>query len=179
MISLFALVATVVSFWLPVWLPFWILYHLIFKCHISVSYSFLKLLCDSKYMLMLEIIYFNQQNKLKFLTFDISTWPNTLEGNNIIGYFLRLTACNTLQETLHKHNKTNKDQSDLHDVAEGTTNGLNLSESMKHSERRIPNSQKSLLKNWPLVSAIIVYCVFQLHDIAYLEVFLPFLLNLC
>ncbi|XP_060177189.1 protein ZINC INDUCED FACILITATOR 1-like [Lycium barbarum] len=76
-----------------------------------------------------------------------------------------------LPETLHKHNKTNKDQHDLHDVAEGPTNGLSLSESMKHSERRIPNSQKSLLKNWPLVSAIIVYCVFQLHDMAYLEIF--------
>lgn len=76
-----------------------------------------------------------------------------------------------LPETLHKHNKRNKGQSDLHDVAAGTTNCLNLSESMTHSERSIPNSQRSLLKNWPLVSAIIVYCVFQLHDIAYLEIF--------
>ncbi|PHT27173.1 Protein ZINC INDUCED FACILITATOR-LIKE 1 [Capsicum baccatum] len=75
------------------------------------------------------------------------------------------------QETLHKHKKGNKDQSDPHDVAEGTTNGLHLSESMTHSESKIPNSQKSLLKNWPLVSAIIVYCVFQLHDMAYLEIF--------
>ncbi|PHT48641.1 putative peptide/nitrate transporter [Capsicum baccatum] len=46
-----------------------------------------------------------------------------------------------------------------------------LRESMTHSESKIPNSQKSLLKNWPLVSAIIVYCVFQLHDMAYLEIF--------
>ncbi|PHT48635.1 Protein ZINC INDUCED FACILITATOR 1 [Capsicum baccatum] len=76
-----------------------------------------------------------------------------------------------LPETLHKHKKGNKDQSDPHDVAEGTTNGLHLSESMTHSESKIPNSQKSLLKNWPLVSAIIVYCVFQLHDMAYLEIF--------
>ncbi|PHT71280.1 Protein ZINC INDUCED FACILITATOR 1, partial [Capsicum annuum] len=75
------------------------------------------------------------------------------------------------QETLHKHKKGNKDQSDPHDVAEGTTNGLHLSESMTHSESKIPNSQKSLLKNWPLVSAIIVYCVFQLHDMTYLEIF--------
>ncbi|PHT27554.1 hypothetical protein CQW23_32840 [Capsicum baccatum] len=74
-----------------------------------------------------------------------------------------------LPETLHKHKKGNKDQSDPHDVAEGTTNGLHLSESMTHSESKIPNSQKNLLKNWPLVSAIIVYCVFQLHDMAYLE----------
>ncbi|PHT25441.1 Protein ZINC INDUCED FACILITATOR-LIKE 1 [Capsicum baccatum] len=84
---------------------------------------------------------------------------------------MRLTTCNTLKETLHKHKKGNKDQSDPHDVAEGTTNGLHLSESMTHSESKIPNSQKSLLKNWPLVSAIIVYCVFQLHDMAYLEIF--------
>ncbi|KAM3339758.1 hypothetical protein P3S68_029627 [Capsicum galapagoense] len=75
-----------------------------------------------------------------------------------------------LPETLDKHKKGNKDQSDPHDFAEGTTNGLYLSESMTHSESKIPNSQKSLLKNWPLVSAIIVYCVFQLHDMAYLEI---------
>lgn len=91
---------------------------------------------------------------------------------------MRLTTCNTLQETLHKHKKGNKDQSDPHDVAEGTTNGLHLSESMTHSESKIPNSQKSLLKNWPLVSAIIVYCVFQLHDMTYLEVFLLFLVKI-
>uniref|UniRef100_A0A7N0VE42 Uncharacterized protein n=1 Tax=Kalanchoe fedtschenkoi TaxID=63787 RepID=A0A7N0VE42_KALFE len=29
----------------------------------------------------------------------------------------------------------------------------------------------SLWKNWPLMSAIIVYCVFQLHDTAYSEIF--------
>ncbi|PHT27559.1 hypothetical protein CQW23_32845 [Capsicum baccatum] len=79
--------------------------------------------------------------------------------------------CYYSRETLHKHNKGNKDQSDPRDVAEGTTNDLHLSESMAHSESKIPNSQKSLLKNWPLVSAIIIYCVFQLHDMAYLEIF--------
>lgn len=29
---------------------------------------------------------------------------------------------------------------------------------------------KSLIKNWPLMSAIIVYCVFSLQDMAYSEV---------
>lgn len=33
-----------------------------------------------------------------------------------------------------------------------------------------PNSKLSLLKNWPLMSSIFVYCIFQLHDIAYSEV---------
>jgi hypothetical protein len=30
--------------------------------------------------------------------------------------------------------------------------------------------KKSLLKNWPLMSSIITYCVFSLHDTAYVEV---------
>lgn len=30
--------------------------------------------------------------------------------------------------------------------------------------------QKNLLKNWPLMSSIIVYCIFSLHDMAYTEV---------
>ncbi|KAK1562747.1 hypothetical protein Q3G72_016448 [Acer saccharum] len=38
-------------------------------------------------------------------------------------------------------------------------------------ETRCPSSQQSLLKNWPLMSSILVYCVFQLHDMAYSEIF--------
>ncbi|CAN1298534.1 Protein ZINC INDUCED FACILITATOR-LIKE 1 [Linum perenne] len=34
-----------------------------------------------------------------------------------------------------------------------------------------PAVEQSLLKNWPLVSSIIVYCVFALHDMAYSEIF--------
>ncbi|KAG6423163.1 hypothetical protein SASPL_113551 [Salvia splendens] len=32
-------------------------------------------------------------------------------------------------------------------------------------------SKKSLFKNWPLMSSIIVYCTFSLHDMAYSEIF--------
>ncbi|KAM3339278.1 protein ZINC INDUCED FACILITATOR-LIKE 1 isoform X1 [Capsicum galapagoense] len=79
-----------------------------------------------------------------------------------------------LPETLHKHNKIKRDKNNFDDSAGGTpdeSNGSNVSQNMNHSERRAPGSQKSLLKNWPLVSSIIVYCIFQLHDIAYLEIF--------
>jgi len=31
-------------------------------------------------------------------------------------------------------------------------------------------SEKSLFRNWSLISTIIVYCVFSLHDTAYSEV---------
>ncbi|KAM3288945.1 protein ZINC INDUCED FACILITATOR-LIKE 1 isoform X1 [Capsicum chacoense] len=79
-----------------------------------------------------------------------------------------------LPETLHKHNKIERDKNNFNESAGGTpdeSNGSNVSQNMNHSERRAPGSQKSLLKNWPLVSSIIVYCIFQLHDIAYLEIF--------
>ena len=33
-----------------------------------------------------------------------------------------------------------------------------------------PIAKKSLWRNWPLMSSIIVYCVFSLHDMAYTEV---------
>ncbi|KAJ6428662.1 hypothetical protein OIU84_020352 [Salix udensis] len=38
-------------------------------------------------------------------------------------------------------------------------------------EARKPASNESLLKNWPLMSSIIVYCIFSLHDMAYTEIF--------
>lgn len=31
--------------------------------------------------------------------------------------------------------------------------------------------KKSLFRNWPLMSSIIVYCIFSFHDMAYTEVF--------
>jgi len=31
--------------------------------------------------------------------------------------------------------------------------------------------KKSLFKNWPLMSSIIIYCIFSFHDMAYTEVF--------
>jgi hypothetical protein len=34
-----------------------------------------------------------------------------------------------------------------------------------------PIAKKSLWRNWPLMSSIIVYCVFSLHDMAYTEIF--------
>lgn len=79
-----------------------------------------------------------------------------------------------LPETLHKHNKIKKYKNNFQDAAEETpdeSNGLSVPQNMNHSEHKAPSSKKSLLKNWPLMSSIFVYCVFQLHDIAYLEIF--------
>jgi hypothetical protein len=35
-------------------------------------------------------------------------------------------------------------------------------------------SKKSLFRNWPLMSSIIMYCVFSFHDMAYTEVYAQF-----
>ncbi|KAK4485624.1 hypothetical protein RD792_008267 [Penstemon davidsonii] len=64
-----------------------------------------------------------------------------------------------LPETLHNHSK----EKDTRDVGESSLE-VNSSESTY-------SYKTSLLKNWPLMSAIMVYCVFQLHDMAYSEIF--------
>lgn len=37
--------------------------------------------------------------------------------------------------------------------------------------REAPHKEKSIYKNWPLMSAILAYCVFTLNDTAYSEIF--------
>jgi hypothetical protein len=61
----------------------------------------------------------------------------------------------TEQETLHKH----KDLDRAVEMVEG---------SITQESTKPP--KKSLLKNWPLMSSIITYCVFSLHYTAYVEV---------
>ncbi|TVU27107.1 hypothetical protein EJB05_29687, partial [Eragrostis curvula] len=60
------------------------------------------------------------------------------------------------QETLHKHKG-------LAGIVE-TTEGVNTQES-----KELP--KESLFKNWPLMSSILTYSVFSLHDTAYSEIF--------
>ncbi|OMO60216.1 Major facilitator superfamily [Corchorus olitorius] len=68
------------------------------------------------------------------------------------------------QETLHKHNDNDEPCDDSYDALEAG--------SQKYSKKEIKEENKpSLLKNWPLMSSIIVYCVFSLHDMAYTEIF--------
>ncbi|GAU33364.1 hypothetical protein TSUD_364890 [Trifolium subterraneum] len=67
-------------------------------------------------------------------------------------------------ETLHNHDGSNGDES-IGD-AEATENGTN-----KVDEEKTVQKNENLFMNWPLMSSIIAYCVFSLHDIAYQEVF--------
>jgi hypothetical protein len=74
-----------------------------------------------------------------------------------------------LQETLHMH-RENVSPDDSEKGLETGTCGSNVNEETKQIEGRGPIAKESLLKNWPLMSSIIVYCVFSLHDMAYTEV---------
>uniref|UniRef100_A0A803Q474 Major facilitator superfamily (MFS) profile domain-containing protein n=1 Tax=Cannabis sativa TaxID=3483 RepID=A0A803Q474_CANSA len=63
--------------------------------------------------------------------------------------------CYWLPETLHFHCKKDEE---------------NLEEDNDMGKCNHPQKQ-SLYKNWPLMSSIMVYCVFQLQDMAYSEIF--------
>jgi hypothetical protein len=69
------------------------------------------------------------------------------------------------QETLHFHNDDKVEDIDELEAQVVESN----SEGGKDKESR-GESTKNLLKNWQLMSAVILYCVFSLHDTAYLEV---------
>ncbi|CAI0410483.1 unnamed protein product [Linum tenue] len=62
------------------------------------------------------------------------------------------------QETLHTHKEKRAACDDSFDALE-TASG----EQKKQAA--------SLLRNWPLMSSIMVYCIFSLHDMAYTEIF--------
>ncbi|QHO04831.1 hypothetical protein HN873_072805 [Arachis hypogaea] len=73
--------------------------------------------------------------------------------------FVVAIACIWLPETLHNHKDNNKSI----DKAEALEAGSNNDDEAEE--------EKSIFQNWPLMSSVIVYCVFSLHDIAYQEVF--------
>ncbi|CAN0839709.1 Protein ZINC INDUCED FACILITATOR-LIKE 1 [Linum grandiflorum] len=66
-------------------------------------------------------------------------------------------------ETLHNHKENMKpcDYSSSDHALEIATGSYGGSK----------EDETSLLRNWPLISSIIVYCIFSLHDMAYNEVF--------
>lgn len=84
-----------------------------------------------------------------------------------ISFFAALVviSCAWLPETLHKHRGLERAAAEM---AEGTTAAA-AQESTPEPEPEPPKS--SLLRNRPLMSSIVSYCVFSLHDTAYVEIF--------
>ncbi|XP_062077131.1 probable peptide/nitrate transporter At3g43790 isoform X2 [Humulus lupulus] len=80
--------------------------------------------------------------------------------------------CFWLPETLHFHSKNDEEENEkLCDRLEASKYGSDPNSNSQECEQDCQTPQQSLYKNWPLMSSIIVYCVFQLHDMAYAEIF--------
>ncbi|KAK2407552.1 protein ZINC INDUCED FACILITATOR-LIKE [Trifolium repens] len=71
-------------------------------------------------------------------------------------------ACIWIPETLHNHSGSNESTDD----AEALENGSERVDKEKNVQKN-----ENLFMNWPLMSSIIAYSVFSLHDVAYQEVF--------
>nr|CBX25429.1 hypothetical_protein [Oryza glaberrima] len=77
-----------------------------------------------------------------------------------------LIGCIWMPETLHKH-KADANRSQTVEALESHL----IDPKEKADQNGSLDCKKSLLSNWPLMSSIILYCVFSFHDMAYTEVF--------
>ncbi|KZV39949.1 protein ZINC INDUCED FACILITATOR-LIKE 1-like [Dorcoceras hygrometricum] len=73
------------------------------------------------------------------------------------------------QETLHSHKSEQPPSHISYDSIESAYKGSD--ENVDVSGGCSMTTTRSLIKNWPLMSSIIIYCVFSVHDMAYTEIF--------
>ncbi|KAK9912332.1 hypothetical protein M0R45_036200 [Rubus argutus] len=119
-----------------------------------------------------------------FLAQPAEKYPSIFSSDSIFGrfpYFLPClcisvfavgvsVTCFWLPETLHNHKQNGGLHDDSFEALETGSSGSNPNE-MKQKAEEHHKPKESLLKNWPLMSSIIVYCFFSLHDMAYTEMF--------
>ncbi|KAF9592743.1 hypothetical protein IFM89_017313 [Coptis chinensis] len=119
-----------------------------------------------------------------FLAQPAEKFPDIVSEDSLFGrfpYFLPclcisivalvvFVACFWLPETLHM-NHENGEGDNSYEALEALSDGCNLKADIQENQKIHSESKKSLFTNWPLMSAIIVYCVFSLHDMAYSEIF--------
>eukprot|EP00258_Populus_trichocarpa_P047779 XP_024463798.1 probable peptide/nitrate transporter At3g43790 isoform X2 [Populus trichocarpa] len=120
-----------------------------------------------------------------FLAQPAENFPNLFSESSIFGrfpYFLPclvisvyavgvLVACWWLPETLHMHDKKVNKRCDSCDVLEASAEESDEKDYVIEVEERKISQKANMLRNWPLMSVIIVYCVFSLQEIAYAEIF--------
>lgn len=121
-----------------------------------------------------------------FLAQPAEKYPNIFSKESLFGrfpYFLPClsisvfasavtVACYWLPETLHMHSGNNILPDDSDEALEAGSCESNVKQGKTGQiEESGPIAKKSLWRNWPLMSSIIVYCVFSLHDMAYTEIF--------
>ncbi|KAG6498046.1 probable peptide/nitrate transporter At3g43790 [Zingiber officinale] len=113
-----------------------------------------------------------------YLAQPAEKYPNVFSKDSLFGrfpYFLpclcislvaavALVTCLWLPETLHMHHEKIDD-------LEGSLIGYEAKETSDETEETMLEAKQSLIRNWHLISAITVYCVFALQDMAYSEIF--------
>ncbi|CAN6805903.1 unnamed protein product [Brassica oleracea] len=118
-----------------------------------------------------------------FLAQPADKYPNVFSKESIFGRFPYALPCFTISafalvvtvlccfipETLHNHKQDNTLDDDSYEIIEAAARDSTASTGK--TEKHEKASQGPLLKNWPLMSSIIVYCVLCLHDTAYSEIF--------
>lgn len=120
-----------------------------------------------------------------FLAQPAKKYPHIFSKDSLFGRFPYFLPCIVisafalvafiiscwLPETLHKHSDRNiareAGEPTMEESSYDSPPTLNLS--VSNLKFCVP--QPGLLKNWPLMSSILVYCIFQLHDMAYSEIF--------
>ncbi|ONK78527.1 uncharacterized protein A4U43_C02F19770 [Asparagus officinalis] len=119
-----------------------------------------------------------------FLALPAEKFPGIVSEESFLGrfpYFLPcfiislfsfgvLIACYWLPETVHNH-PGYKTANGTIEPLEPSPHDSDMREKDVEGEGRAQPNTENLLTNWPLMSSIIVYCVFSLHDTAYTEIF--------
>ena len=83
---------------------------------------------------------------------------------------LFLVDFGVLQETLHMHKENNMTYHSQDVPKDPTSENLDKKHNNVDSTDKASHSNGNLFKNWPLMSTIVVYCVFSLQEMAYAEV---------
>ncbi|KAG2559880.1 protein ZINC INDUCED FACILITATOR-LIKE 1-like isoform X1 [Panicum virgatum] len=116
-----------------------------------------------------------------YLALPAENFPNIFSPDSFFGrfpYFLPclctsvfavvvLISCIWMPETLHKH-KVSENENQSIEALEAHL--IDPKEKVEESGS-LGTKKKSLFKNRPLMSSIIIYCIFSFHDMAYTEVF--------
>ena len=74
------------------------------------------------------------------------------------------------QETLHFHKEEDKEEENFCNSSDAIVALSDQQENLSESNRINQASQKPLLRNWPFMSSVLVYSIFQLHEMCYAEV---------
>ncbi|XP_048135250.1 protein ZINC INDUCED FACILITATOR-LIKE 1-like isoform X2 [Rhodamnia argentea] len=117
-----------------------------------------------------------------YLAQPAEKYPSIFSKESVFGKFPYFLPCLTislfalvvsiatcwLPETLHMYHDNSKLDESRKDM--GTAS---LESGVKCKTQQVEGKapKKSLFRNWPLMSAILAYCIFSLHDMAYSEIF--------